>query len=382
MKRKIVFSLFSFSFFHRHFSPRLFSHCPPSSKFFCFCFFFFYFFYFCFFLFFDSCQFDRSCEDNTELVAALYAKLDDARRHRHVVCSAPESIKSLFLKFVEQQLVVSQVDFSTLVPGPSMRQNKEITRIRDQMMARSDMADALYFVLRLWKDKGVLIMDEVDVLLHPLRSELNFPLGQKEVLPSYRWDIPLFIIDGLFFRETQATCEPIAPEVLARHPALDPTTILKGFEAALEYGMEQHCLQRNPHLVLLDEKFYHSHIKTWVCQWVLLWLHGHFVGAVAPEVTDELLLGYLHSDEHQQTARATIEAGLLPESIQLLNLASDWTRSLMPHCLSKIDRVSFGILSPLDLTSLDPRAPQSRRLLAVPFVGKVLNPTPPHPLIL
>ena len=40
------------------------------------------------------------------------------------------------------------------------------------------MADALVPVLSLWR-KSVLVMDEVDVLLHPLRSELNFPIGSK-----------------------------------------------------------------------------------------------------------------------------------------------------------------------------------------------------------
>ena len=27
--------------------------------------------------------------------------------------------------------------------------------------------------------RGCLVMDEVDLLLHPLKSELNFPLGDK-----------------------------------------------------------------------------------------------------------------------------------------------------------------------------------------------------------
>ena len=39
------------------------------------------------------------------------------------------------------------------------------------MQAKSDMADGLVRILELWSG-GVLIMDEVDQLLHPLRSEL------------------------------------------------------------------------------------------------------------------------------------------------------------------------------------------------------------------
>ena len=29
---------------------------------------------------------------------------------------------------------------------------------------------------------GRLIMDEVDLILHPLKSELNFPIGRKQLL--------------------------------------------------------------------------------------------------------------------------------------------------------------------------------------------------------
>lgn len=45
----------------------------------------------------------------------------------------------------------------------------------------------------------------------------------------------------------------------------------------------------------------------------------------------------------------------------------------MPFVMSKIHRVSFGLLSPHDMTRMlksQPGLPESRRLLAVPFVGK------------
>lgn len=43
-------------------------------------------------------------------------------------------------------------------------------------------------VLGLFR-KGVLIMDEVDLILHPLKSELNFPVGAKHDLDfnPLRW---------------------------------------------------------------------------------------------------------------------------------------------------------------------------------------------------
>ena len=52
-------------------------------------------------------------------------------------------------------------------------------------LATERTAGSKRFELRLCRDalslfeKGVLVLDEVDTILHPLRSELNWPLGGK-----------------------------------------------------------------------------------------------------------------------------------------------------------------------------------------------------------
>ena len=46
---------------------------------------------------------------------------------------------------------------------------------------------------------SVLMLDEVDMILHPLKSELNFPIGEKEPLhgsPS-RWDFAVHLLDAM-----------------------------------------------------------------------------------------------------------------------------------------------------------------------------------------
>jgi hypothetical protein len=50
----------------------------------------------------------------------------------------------------------------------------------------------------------------------------------------------------------------------------------------------------------------------------------------------------------RQAMRDTVQGALHAKSIKLLNMASDWVRSVMPHVLSKINRVSFGLLQPTD----------------------------------
>ena len=58
----------------------------------------------------------------------------------------------------------------------------------------------------------------------------------------------------------------------------------------------------------------------------------------------------------------------------MLNLTHDWLRAYVPHCLAKIDRVTFGIMNKEDglrAREIDPFMPESRFKLAIPFVGKV-----------
>ena len=55
-------------------------------------------------------------------------------------------------------------------------------------------------LLKMFRD-GVLLMDEVDMLLHPLKSELNFPIGKKVEIDFSRSDIG----DGLRSAATHNT---------------------------------------------------------------------------------------------------------------------------------------------------------------------------------
>jgi hypothetical protein len=61
----------------------------------------------------------------------------------------------------------------------------------------------------------VLLLDEVDLILHPLKSELNWPLGAKEPLDfttnrvvgnGLRWCVPLHMLDALFSCRGDTMC--------------------------------------------------------------------------------------------------------------------------------------------------------------------------------
>ena len=224
-------------------------------------------------------------------------------------------------------------------------------------------------------------MDEVDVLLHPLRSELNFPIGHKKAidLSGHRWDLPIHIMDAIYYASTKRISEPLSAwgDIKGAETLdLDPLSILHDLQDAIEGGYNTHRMQRRPHLVLLDFNFYHSKLKPILARWVLLWLMKQFVGRISVPVTS--LLKYLClTSVASPTLKQSIDEGLLPDSLKLLNLAATWCRSILPHCLSKINRVSYGLLTQEELSTIqakeeskDQKTPFSRLVMAVPFIGK------------
>ena len=263
-------------------------------------------------------EFDRAVEDDVELVEQVLHKLENARRNGDVIVASPESIKSLVLKIIEQL--------------HSLEQHKDTGNLRfeTQLTVRSEMADTLTKIIDLWQS-GVLIMDEVDVLLHPLRSELNFPIGTKYPidLAGHRWDLPIHLLNAVF--------DPDGP-----------------LTQLIQTGYDTHALQRTPHLVLLDLAFYHTQLLPVVAEYLVPWIKARVLKTTG--LTDEILRTFLHTGESDQL---TLEHS---ESIKLLNLAKDWLHSYLPHILAKINRVSYGLL---EAESNDPR-----RFLAVPFIGK------------
>jgi len=75
----------------------------------------------------------------------------------------------------------------------------------------------------------------------------------------------------------------------------------------------------------------------------------------------------------RQGLAAKVMANVSLQQKKLLNLTYSWLRTFMPHCLAKINRVSFGLLTEEDCEAVlreDPMVPRSRLKLAVPFVGK------------
>ena len=68
---------------------------------------------------------------------ALRAKLETAARGRGVVVAAPEAVKSLVLKLVEQCHAMEGADLDSLLsPTASGRHNRETVKLRGAMANR------------------------------------------------------------------------------------------------------------------------------------------------------------------------------------------------------------------------------------------------------
>jgi thiol-disulfide isomerase/thioredoxin len=303
-------------------------------------------------------KFDRHIEDSPHHVTLLNQKLESARSEGSIICAAPESIKALFLKFVEQLHSVEAMP--PIEAEKHERLQEQTDRFQERAEKRALMADAIVPIFDLWKS-GVLIMDEVDVLLHSLRSELNFPIGEKKPidLSGPRWFLPLHIFDGLFFR----TQNRVTSEILTRQP--EAVGILEGIVASLQRGLACRALQREPHVVLLVPRFYFEDLGPALLPWVLLWLRFHLPIDFSEATIKQYLL-----DSDVTPLKEIIESQFAPSSIEILNLARNWMTSILPHVLSKINRVGFGLLQAADLVVDADKMPLSRKLSAVPFIAK------------
>ena len=73
---------------------------------------------------------------------------------------------------------------------------------RSNLAEKDLVADEMAAILKMWRGDptggggGVALLDEVDLLLHPLKSELNFPIGEKEPLDGspHRWNFAVHLL--------------------------------------------------------------------------------------------------------------------------------------------------------------------------------------------
>ena len=119
-------------------------------------------------------DFDRGSKesDSPKHMQLLHQKFERALGERAVMISSPDCVKSLQLKYIDLLQQVSSADpylfcqRNTLggLITPIVEEHASVLREKELV------ADHLGDILQLWRSKTVALIDEVDLVLHPLKS--------------------------------------------------------------------------------------------------------------------------------------------------------------------------------------------------------------------
>ena len=326
--------------------------------------------------------FTFSFNRGTEITRDLYLKLCKARDSRAVICATPTSVKSFMLKFVEMMKILEEKKFGAArrkVTNNGIFSAFSLSAIARRWKDSVEIVETdvkpqeIYYaseILKLFRT-GCMLLDEVDLLLHPLKSELNWPMGHKDPIDfsrgklgiGLRWDLFWHLLDPVFY----ATSGKMSVEFKDSREAL---TILDQIAGLIRRAISDKHMQSTPHLILLNRKFYQRELKPLFARWQLLYLRHKRL----PTVEDRHLISYMvNGPLKDEKAASAVHVALDDEYMKMLNLSHDLLRNFLPHVISKINRVSYGLLSKLDLKQaleLDPNVSLARRLAAIPFVAK------------
>ena len=336
-----------------------------------------------------------ACERATPASRALLKKLENAKAMGAVVGTTPQAIKSLLLNFVECVVIKTS-------PADKEFDSEE----------RSTATEIWREILKLFA-AGVAIMDEVDWVLHPLKSELNFPVGEKTRLDytdqGERWRLPMAALDVVLYTaeryqalaDASGTSKAI-PERLQLGVAADAVAHIDMMIHVIGVGFAEKAFQKSPGdragFVLLQDSFYTKEValpngkgSTSFRELMATFMVNYIrrLGIASPSddcpkgMTDAQILEYIKKrpppsdacacDDRLVRDLARAAESCSGDEIKLLNLAFEWLNTYLPHALKKIDRVTFGLLSEQDLAhafKVDPMMSPTRKKLAVPFISK------------
>lgn len=271
----------------------------------------------------------------------LYGKLVRARSERGILIASPESIKSVFLTYLDLK------NFAAC----------SVLKGDHEAKLKRKMSYVLASILRIFsvKQMGIGLIDEVDLSLHPLKSELNYPIYEKVPLDlgSLRWELVFFMLDGCIFYPQQGRLS-----LSNFYPDEQGRSVLHNLESVVKAGIASHAIQSVPHYTLLQLDYYQCHILPIAAKWAMIFLMAHpsvaLSGIAKSDHIMEALYIYISNQDGSEVKRvqpilnafflSDITGGPTGQVVKLINLSRDWLLNLLPHCWKKINSVSFGLL--------------------------------------
>ena len=316
------------------------------------------------------------------LTEALHDRLVAAKESRGIVMSHPTTVKSMLLKIVlclntlssddyRMDEEVAEYDAASFATKVSTQVSRFVGGSEAVGMANQDRGSLereVHFgrkIFKMFELQSVLLMDEIDLIMHPLKSELNWPLGVRysldlsdttslDGMAGFRYRLPWFLLE-LVFAVSGSSTSPLH-ELSENGPMQETLSQLK---TVFQDGLKNSKLTNVPHLTLLNETFYTESIVPLLRKCAATWLQK-YIHLKTPEIEKFLIEGHMKASQADKDSKA-------------LNLTLDWLDSFLPHVLQKIHRQSFGYLTQPELTKAlveQPDMPKSRIHLAVPFIGK------------
>lgn len=326
-----------------------------------------------------------ACPEIADIVA-VQKKLERAVNGSGAFISTPTSIKTFMLQYIS---LLQEAEHSDAIFARPVEEFKKIgygdpvrNMAANYFEIRDRVADEIAKVLNFWKSKCIAVIDEVDLVLHPLKSELNFPIGNPAKLgpQPQRWTLPMFLFAVVLagVQEKVPTIEGCPAENTPGYRAMET------IREVIKVGIESFSIQKFPHLVIMSKDWYDAELKGPMGRWALVFLERElakeeYMQKVAKAKSFEtdaapVLLAYIGACKW--TGRGEISEivnqwKLSPESVQVLNLCRQWIRVLLVHCLGKRNRIDYGLLVEKDKAYTEiGDIPPSRQVMAVPFTGK------------
>jgi len=98
------------------------------------------------------------------------------------------------------------------------------------------------------------------------------------------------------------------------------TVILEEISEVIEKGYAEKAFQKSPHVILLNEEYYHQHVKPLMGEWAVLWLEiQHFKGVSTEDQLDYILKGPFRCGD----VADRVEENCIEDHKKMLNLVHD-----------------------------------------------------------
>ena len=163
------------------------------------------------------------------------------------------------------------------------------------------------------------------------------------------------------------------PKSKAAKRVPEAVSVLLELVQATKSGLQRNKLQNTPHLLLLDQPFYHRELKPHIARWALLWLRLFIPPSAvsSPDVIKFLHTSTVHPNKDLED---NLRASLTDHQMKMINLAREWVGVLLPFVLAATNRVTYGLLAPEHIARMSTDSAslvsKNRRLTAIPFIGK------------